>query len=161
MNALSSHFIIEELGGYATSAVQASPPVAYSVRHSELSSLSVASDVTTNSTNTVDPRSDPRKVALDKLCDLVNTDKSLRTARIVSCATYVRRGLFVTHRFVVMKLRRNDRKDTYIRIDRRPASRSRLIRGIGTTISNDEVYLSTADPSQNYDGTLTANLRLF
>lgn len=141
METLPSPIVIETAGSHGASILSRSPQTGYSLLHSDLSSLSVVIAASIFPANTVDPRSGVVKVAMDQLCELVEANDVLRTARIVSCATYASRGFIVTHRFVIMKLRRIDRKDTYLRIDRRPASRSRLFRGMGTTPSNDEVSL--------------------
>lgn len=69
---------------------------------------------------------------------------SLARAEIVSAECYVQRfGLF-NHRFLILHLRREGRKDMYLRMDRRAAndvSLTELVWSSGQTQSRDEVFV--------------------
>jgi hypothetical protein len=81
---------------------------------------------------------------LSELCDLIAVRSSLSRAEIVSAECYVQRiGLF-SHRFLVLHLQREGRKDIYLRIDRRAArdvSLTELVWASGQTHAQDEVHI--------------------
>lgn len=76
------------------------------------------------------------------MCDLVTKHKSLQRARIVSAECYAEKLGVVMHRFVILELKREGRKDIYLRLDRRRErniSTLNFLAASGTSLSNDTV----------------------
>lgn len=81
---------------------------------------------------------------LSELCDLIAARSSLARAEIVSAECYVQRIGLINHRFLILHLRREGRKDIYLRIDRRAArdvSLTELVWASGQTHAQDEVCI--------------------
>lgn len=79
--------------------------------------------------------------SVDNLCKYINAHPSLQRAEIVATECYVGKGL-VKHRFLVLELRRQGRKDMFLRLDRRRergVSMTQFISLSGTTGANDLV----------------------
>ncbi|KAF8309931.1 hypothetical protein DL93DRAFT_2230647 [Clavulina sp. PMI_390] len=84
-------------------------------------------------------------LSLSELCDLIETRASLSNAEILFVECYCQRVNFITHRFLVLHLRRKGRKDIYLRLDRRAANDvglTRLVLARGQTQARDEATLS-------------------
>ena len=68
--------------------------------------------------------------------------KSLQKALIVSTECYAEKTAVVTHRFIIMELQREGRKDIWLRLDRlrqRNISTLNFLAASGTSLSNDTV----------------------
>lgn len=73
---------------------------------------------------------------------LIDEHRSLQRARVISTEAYAAYGGGVTHRFVVLELRRSGKKTLWLRLDRRRGkgvSTFDLLRRSGSTPSNDMV----------------------
>ncbi|KAF8309921.1 hypothetical protein DL93DRAFT_2230639 [Clavulina sp. PMI_390] len=85
------------------------------------------------------------QLSLSELCDLITIRSSLANAEILSVESYSQRVNFITHRFLILRLRRQGRKDVYLRLDRRAASEislTKLVFSGGHTVARDEANLS-------------------
>lgn len=79
-------------------------------------------------------------ISLLDLCDKIRHYHSLHRSTILSASTYVeRRSLLAPHRFVVLCLHRTGKRDVWMRLDRKPTSRTDLAAGFGITPANDRV----------------------
>jgi hypothetical protein len=79
-----------------------------------------------------------------QLCDVVQQHRSLRQAKILSTECYTESTRGVVHRFLVLELHREGRKDICLRIDRRPSgSILRLLRTAGNSPAKDTVCSNT------------------
>lgn len=91
-------------------------------------------------------------LSLCDFCALIDSSQSLNTAQIVSveCWRTQTSVLRIPHRFLIFRLRRRNRSDVWIRVDRRPASRTKLFpRGraetkdtVSRTVRNSTCYRS-------------------
>lgn len=84
------------------------------------------------------------QLELSELCNLIKARRSLSLAEIVSVECYAQRVGLILHRFLVLHLRREGRKDMYLRMDRRAAkdvSLTELVWASGQTQARDEVRL--------------------
>lgn len=82
------------------------------------------------------------QLELSELCDLIEARRSLSLAEIISVECYAQRVGLIVHRFLVLHLRREGRKDMYLRMDRRAAkdiSLTQLVWASGQTQARDEV----------------------
>lgn len=81
---------------------------------------------------------------LDEMCDYIVGHRSLQNASIVSTETYGEKmGVFV-HRFVIMELRRQGKKDIWLRLERKREthiSTLNFIAASGKSHANDMVGL--------------------
>ncbi|KAF8299629.1 WD40 repeat-like protein [Clavulina sp. PMI_390] len=87
------------------------------------------------------------KMPLINVCNFIDFGNALENARIVSVDGYAEpvAGGLVQHRFLVLRLQRPNRKDIWMRVDRRRdhgVSAIRFALAGGTTEANDEVVLS-------------------
>lgn len=76
------------------------------------------------------------------MCQYIDDHKSLQKAEIVSAECYSVQSGAVTHRFIVLELRREGRKDVFLRLDRRRGENVSVLRFIavaGVTKANDRV----------------------
>lgn len=74
----------------------------------------------TTTRDSLDLSNRPRCFTLTELCDFIAEHPSLQSARIESCSCYAQRiALFVPRRFLLLQLRRPERKDFWLRLDRR------------------------------------------
>lgn len=83
------------------------------------------------------------QLELSELCDLIEARDSLARAEIVSAECYVQRSGLWNHRFLILHLRREGRKDMYLRMDRRAANNisfTELVWTSGQTQARDEVF---------------------
>lgn len=84
-----------------------------------------------------------RHFTLDELCSFIARHPSLQTAGIVSCSCYAQQSSFiVTHRFLILQLRRTEKRDVWLRLDRRPSAAVGIVDfslASGVTPSNDTV----------------------
>jgi len=81
-------------------------------------------------------------LSAQELCEFVPTSRSLQSAQIVSIEGYLQMIGVVPHRFLVIHLQREGRKDAWLRLDRRTDSSvgtMRLIARGGRTKANDLV----------------------
>ncbi|KAF8320416.1 hypothetical protein DL93DRAFT_2164033 [Clavulina sp. PMI_390] len=79
---------------------------------------------------------------LADVCGFIDESRALQGAQVISFEGYSEPAGVVTHRFVVLHLRRDGRKDIWMRLDRRRGqgvSPSRFLFGSGTTQANDRV----------------------
>ena len=85
------------------------------------------------------------RMPLMTLCGLIAQCTSLERAKIISVECYKEWTKYgVIHRFLVFHLRRSERSDVWLRLDRRPAAGatiSKLIRVKGRTAANDTVRI--------------------
>ncbi|KAF8309922.1 hypothetical protein DL93DRAFT_2230640 [Clavulina sp. PMI_390] len=86
-------------------------------------------------------------LSLSELCDLIDIRSSLANADILSVECYAQRVNlnFVLHRFLILHLRRQGRKDVYLRMDRRAdggVSLPKMMLQRGQTAAHDEANLS-------------------
>lgn len=82
------------------------------------------------------------ELELSELCRLILTRASLARAEIVSAECYAQRTGIVTHRFLILHLKRDRRKDMWLRMDRRAkgdVSLMELLWSSGQTQAKDEV----------------------
>lgn len=87
-------------------------------------------------------------LSLADVCIHIDAHPSLRAAEIVSTECYALRAGAVTHRFVVLELRRQGRKDVWLRLDRRRGEKVSIFRFLsasGITDANDRVCPSYPD----------------
>ena len=76
----------------------------------------------------------------------VNQLTELQEARIVATEEYAEAGGTVTHRFLVLELRRHNLKDAWLRLDGRRGENTsiwKFLRLSGVTEANDEVHLKS------------------
>lgn len=88
------------------------------------------------------PRIGKIDLTLSEFCDYIEDHSSLQRAKIVATECYSENAGAVTHRFLVLELRRENRKDVYLRLDRRRAEGTSLFKFItasGSTKANDRV----------------------
>lgn len=81
-------------------------------------------------------------LSLPQLCDVINSHRSLARADIISTECYTERLGAITHRFLVLELRRHARRPVWLRLDRRlgkDTSTFTLLRSNGSTPANDVV----------------------
>jgi hypothetical protein len=77
---------------------------------------------------------------VSQLCDVVKQHRSLMQAEILSTECYTESSRGVVHRFLILELRREGRKDIWLRLDRRPGSSiSQLVLNAGTVRAKDTV----------------------
>lgn len=96
-------------------------------------------------------------LSLSDFCALIDSSQSLNTANIVSveCWRTQTTVLRIPHRFLIFRLRRRNRSDVWLRVDRRPASRTKLFpRGRAETkdtASIQAVCMTVVGPLMNWD----------
>lgn len=79
-----------------------------------------------------------------RFCDAVADDSELQLAEVVSTAVYTENKRSVTHRFVLLQLRRDGRENIWLRLDRRSgATPLRLVSGLGSVPAHDTVRQCT------------------
>lgn len=79
---------------------------------------------------------------LAKLCTYVDEQQSLQCAQIMATECYSQSSGAVTHRFLLLELRREGRKDIWLRLDRRRGEGTSLLKflsSVGITKANDRV----------------------
>jgi hypothetical protein len=77
---------------------------------------------------------------VSELCDVIKQHRSLRQAEILSTECYTESTGRVIHRFLILELRREGRKDIWLRLDRRPGSSiPQLLLTAGTAPAKDTV----------------------
>lgn len=81
-------------------------------------------------------------LTLEGVCQYIDAHKSLQGAGIVRSRTFVQKKLVAPHRYLVLELRRDGRKPVWLRLERKPTSRSDLASGRGRTPANDVVNTS-------------------
>ncbi|KAF8314085.1 hypothetical protein DL93DRAFT_2080589 [Clavulina sp. PMI_390] len=80
------------------------------------------------------------QMSLSELCSIIIERPSLYFAEILSIECYSERVSFITHRFLILHLRRKGRKDVYLRMDRRAGvGLARLLSTSGVSSARDEV----------------------
>ncbi|KAF8344351.1 uncharacterized protein EI90DRAFT_2964283 [Cantharellus anzutake] len=84
---------------------------------------------------------------LEDLCDrVIDKHMWLQMARIVSTSCYSQYRNFVLHRFLIFRLYRPEKKDIWLRIDRKAGSTIlSLVRKGGKTRANDTAQLSASE----------------
>ena len=83
---------------------------------------------------------------LSELCAYVNQSTELQEARIVATEEYAEVGGTVTHRFLVLELRRHNLNDAWLRLDRRIGENTSIWKFLTlscVTEANDEVRLKS------------------
>lgn len=93
-------------------------------------------------TATAVPNDEFLDIPLESLCSKIDNPGSLQTAEIISTECYRERAGLVTHKFLVLELRRPGRKVGWLRLDRRRGvgvSLSRFVGLSGVTKPNDRV----------------------
>jgi hypothetical protein len=78
------------------------------------------------------------ELGLNKLCNLIDAHKSFSTVQIVASSTYVEKTWKRPHRFILLRLRRTDANDIWIRIDRRHITGG-ILKGAGSHRVNEKV----------------------
>lgn len=81
-------------------------------------------------------------LSLTHVCDRIDAHSSLRAAQILSTECYAVKAGAVMHRFIVLELRHQDRKDVWLRLDRRRGEKVSLLQFLaasGMTQANDRV----------------------
>lgn len=81
-------------------------------------------------------------LSLADVCNHIDGHSSLRSAKIVSTECYAMKAGAVMHRFVILELRREGRKDVWLRLDRRRGNKVsffRFLAASGITQANDRV----------------------
>ena len=94
---------------------------------------------------------------LSELCAYVNQSTELQEARIVATESYAESAGTVTHRFLILELRRHKLKDAWLRLDRRRGENTpiwKFFTQSGVTEANDRVRLKSINPK----GCLTTRL---
>lgn len=78
-------------------------------------------------------------LTLSELCDLITEHHSLQKAEIISIEVYTEPAKVWGHRFMILELRRPQRKTVYLRLDRR-RTRKAVVRGLigSRTIMSDD-----------------------
>lgn len=114
-----------------------------------MSRQSMTSASTESSTATIVPEYGVHNLRLSDVCSFIDGHKSLQSAAIVTTECYSEPAGAVTHRFLVLELRRPGRKNIWLRLDRRRGEGISLLRFFalsGETKANDRVrtmnYLS-------------------
>ncbi|KAF8308155.1 hypothetical protein DL93DRAFT_2221274 [Clavulina sp. PMI_390] len=80
--------------------------------------------------------------SLSDFCNYVDANLSLQTAEIISTECYTQSAGAVTHRFVVLELRRPNRRNAWLRLDRRRGKNVSILRFLavsGVTVANDRL----------------------
>ncbi|KAF8332041.1 WD40-repeat-containing domain protein, partial [Cantharellus anzutake] len=144
-NALHAIKPIEE--NHDTDFATGRPPplIRTSSTFSDFTTVSAFSTFSNGSTLSV--RSSGGTCSLKGLCEQV-IDKHLwlQTARIISTSCYSQYRSFVLHRFLIFQLRRPEKKDIWLRIDRRAGlNLLSLARKLGKTRANDTAQLSASE----------------
>lgn len=109
-------------------------------RQASVSSLS--STFSASSVSTAVPTRGIVELSLVDVCDHIDEHPSLRAAEIISTECYAVQASAVMHRFIVLELRRQGRKDVWLRLDRRRGEKISLLQFLaasGTTQANDRV----------------------
>lgn len=111
---------------------------------SRSSTLSISTVTSVNTVSTDVPIVGVLDLSLAEVCHYIDTYGSLQTAEIVSTECYSARAGAVTHRFVVLELRRPRRKNVWLRLDRRRergVSLFKFLAAAGVTEANDRVRI--------------------
>ena len=96
----------------------------------------------TLSTETVVPRLGVLHQSIHELCEFIQRQRSLQQAIITMTEGYAERLGAIVHRFLVLELKREDKKPIYLRLDRRLGKgvpTISLLRTSGVTSANDTV----------------------
>jgi len=83
-------------------------------------------------------------LSLSDVCKYISDYRSLQNAEIMSTECYAENLGGVTHLFLLLELRRSNRKDVWLRLDRRRDQNVSLIKFFafsGVTKANDRVGL--------------------
>jgi len=91
------------------------------------------------------PRLGVMDLSLSDTCKYISDHPSLQEAEIVSTECYVQNLGGVMHRFLLLELRRANRKDVWLRLDRRRGGNVSLLRFFalsGVTKANDRALIS-------------------
>ena len=94
--------------------------------------------------HTVVPSLGVMDLSLSDVCKYISDNRSLQNAEIISTECYAEKQGGVTHRFLVLELRRANRKDVWLRLDRRRGAGVSLFKFVafsGVTQANDRVSL--------------------
>ena len=79
-------------------------------------------------------------MSVPQLCDVIKQHRSLKRAEILSTQCYTEFNGRVFHRFLILELHREGRKDIWLRLDRRPGrSTWQLLRAVGKAPAKDTV----------------------
>ena len=85
---------------------------------------------------------------MSELCAWVDRSVDLQDARIFSTESYYESAGAVTHRYLILELRRHGLKDAWLRLDRRKGETTSILRFLrlsSVTPANDRVSLISAD----------------
>lgn len=96
------------------------------------------------SSSTVVPSLGVMDLSLSDACKYINDHQSLQDAVIICTECYAEKLGGVTHRFLVLELRRANRKTVWLRLDRRRGADVSFLRFVafsGVTKANDRVSL--------------------
>lgn len=122
-----------------------------------ISRISITSCAQSEISNvTVVPQYGQRKISLERLCGVIGEHRSMRQAEIVTAEGYKEWTGRVLHRFLVLELRRPERKTIWLRIDRRRATEVSVLRFLASrasTPANDTVrrYIIAYAPILNFE----------
>ena len=82
-------------------------------------------------------------MSVSQLCDVIKQHRSLRRAEILSTQCYTEFNGRVVHRFLILELHREGRKDIWLRLDRRPGQSTwQLLLAVGKAPAKDTVCTS-------------------
>lgn len=115
-------------------------PLSRMMSRQSLISISTTSSLSTVATAV--PRYGVVDLSLPDVCNYIDEHRSLQFAEIVSTECYSEKAGAVTHRFVLLELRRPNRKDVWLRLDRRRGENVSILRFLavsGITKANDRV----------------------
>lgn len=142
ISILQEDFFVEDDGSSLFSAVSSQYTIATTPSSSlsrDSSKLSLAS---VSTVSTAIPKYGVIDLSLRDVCRYIDDHKSLRTAEIVSTECYSDKGGAVTHRFLILELQREGRKDVWLRLDRQRGENVSVLRFLavsGVTKANDRV----------------------
>ncbi|KAF8305095.1 hypothetical protein DL93DRAFT_2102203 [Clavulina sp. PMI_390] len=90
------------------------------------------------------------ELSLADVCKYIDANSSLQVAEIVSTECYTQSAGAVTHRFVLLELRRPNRRNAWLRLDRRRGKNVSILKFLivsGITAANDRAQLATEKSS--------------
>lgn len=116
---------------------------------SRIPTPSLSRTSTINSISTAVPMFGVLDLTLSEICQYVDAYSSLQAAEIVCTECYAERAGAVLHRFIILELRRENRKNVWLRLDRRRGkgvSMFQFLATAGITKANDRVRTVCPQP---------------
>jgi hypothetical protein len=95
-----------------------------------------------DSVGSVVPDAGKLGMPLKEFCDYIDAHQCLQQAEISSTECYAEQHGAITHRFLILELRRRNRRTIWLRLDRRlgkNTSTMSFLRSLGVTEANDVV----------------------